>query len=182
MSTAPATSRAGRLSKVDVALHILRGRWVNGRELLDGVRASAQDILGEPAAYDNANAAARNARWAALAQGRCWQHLSVNYREDDAGADHRVWTVTDEMIARPHPAWQQGDACVVMQKMDAEGQVIEKIFSRQRVDNVGDGRKASREVLALQNPAPPTRRRPQRDCASGGALEREASQQRRLGW
>ena len=184
MPTAPTTTRAGRLGKVDVALHVLRAGWVNGRGLLDGVRASAQDILGEPAAYDNANAAARNARWAALAKGKCWQLMSVNYREDDGGADHRLWTITDEMVARPHPAWQRGEASVVMQKMDGEGQVTERIFYRQQVDNVGDGRVASREVLALQsagsNPAPPARHRPRRPCLSGGALAGRREEQGRL--
>ena len=48
---------------------------------------------------------------------------------------------------------------------------------RQHVDNVGDGRKASRDVQA-----PPARRRPRRPCLSGGALAGRREEQGRLDW
>jgi hypothetical protein len=111
----PLRGKARHPGKVDVALFVLSRGWLNGRELLAEIRAESVNVLGQRADYDNANAVARNARAAAISRGLCWQYIWVNYEETGDGKDHRLWTVTHEMVARPHPSWQKGDAVVVME-------------------------------------------------------------------
>jgi len=195
MPTAPTTTRAGRPGKVDVALAVLRGGWVNGRELLDGVRGRSQDILGELAAYDNANAVARNAKAAGLRHGFCWQYMQVDYEERTAGADHRLWTVTREMIPRPHAAWQRGRAKVVMCQGNAEvtyeppdleahkertAAEIERREADLRGGSACDNTSAKpnpRGPLGVSEGAQPNRSRPSHICLSGNARQPESDGQ-----
>jgi len=170
MPTAPATTRAGesRLARVGLVVELLHRGWHSGQQIMNYVEM-ASERAGQRTTYNNVQGATRNARLRTLTDGRCWQYMDVNQDMTGGGFAFRLWTITEEMVPRAHPAWQFGNAEVVILKQgppDKNGNptVIEKVFRRQHVDNLGDGRAASREV-----PAPPARRRPPRSCDSGSA-------------
>ena len=181
--TAPATTRAGesRLARVGLVVELLRRGWYSGQQIMSYVEIESERA-GERTAYNNVQGATRNAKLRTLSDGRCWEYMDVNREMTGKGSAFRLWTITEEMVPRPHAAWQRGDAEGWMLKQgppdkDGNPTVIERRFSRQQVDNLGDGRAASREVQT-----PPARRRPWSPPVSGGAVPRRSGEQGRLDW
>jgi len=179
----PLRASARQPGKVDVALAVLSCRWLNGRELLAAIRAEALNILGHQADYDNANAVARNARAAAISRGLCWQYIWVNYEETGDGKDHRLWTVTHEMVARPHPSWQKGDAVVVMETARGtweHSQAGTRLLVQRSEPELAERRAAVRGGQAAA-PAGTGRHNPRGDRLTRGKSVLPAPAQERLG-
>ena len=185
--TAPATTGAGesRLARVGLVVELLRRGWYSGQQIMSYVEIESERA-GERTRYNNVQGATRNAKLRTLTDGRCWQYMDVNREMTGKGSAFRLWTITEEMVPRAHPAWQRGDAEGWMLKLGAEGRVIRRRFFRQHVDNVGDGRMASRRALdseiAGSSPAPPARRRAWFPPVSGGAVAKRREEQGRLDW
>lgn len=133
--------------KLDLAIEALSQGWLNGRELLDAVRA----MSGETAAYDSANACARNAKAKVARLGLWWQYMEVNYEESTGGSEHRLWTCTEEGIPRPHRAWQQGDAVVHLESPSG----AKKLFMREKVGRAVRTREEALAIMAAIGPRPP---------------------------
>ena len=185
--TAPATTRAGRLPgrlvRVALVLDFLRGydlkgRWRSGQQIVEHIKHLTAQI-GEQTAYNSSTGAARNCRLLAQRRGLAWWTLDVNLTGTGPGKPgtegYRLYCVTKRNDEPPHHGAM--DAGAVPDGEPPLVKVDESDLERSEaeIERLGDGRAASREVLA-----PPSRRRPQRDCSSGGAVEREASQQGRL--
>ncbi len=117
VNTTTRADRKGRLVRVALVVAYLRGGWRSGQQIMSYVELESERA-GRRTRYNNVQGATRNAKWRALIGGLCWQYMDVNEQMTDAGSAFRLWSITEEMVPRPHPAWQHGDARVVMMQGD----------------------------------------------------------------
>jgi hypothetical protein len=111
---------------------------------------------GAPTKYNNVQGATRNAKDRTLTEGRCWQFMDVDKEMVRKGSDFRLWTITEEMIPRPHVAWQEGGAKVVMMQGDPDCPRVE-IYPRpdlsEHIERSGVEIAERRDLLAQRREA-----------------------------
>jgi len=128
MPTAPPTTRADRkcrLVRVALVVDYLSKGWRSGQEIMSYVELESERI-GQRTGYNNVQGAARNAKLRALIGGLCWQYMDVDQEMTGEGSAFRLWTITEEAVPRPHDAWQQGRAEVVMLTGDPQNPTVRR--------------------------------------------------------